>query len=112
MRATVLRVACGGENHVPVSIVVNTVRGIEEARKKDLWVIAAEAEGGSDIVKAELKFPLAVVIGSEGKGIRPGIKRSIDMNFTLPMHGAELSYNVAVAAALFCYEVNRRRFYG
>ncbi len=106
---TVLRVACGGENYLPISKVVNTVRGVTMAIEEGFWIAGAVAEGGEDILKRDLKFPLAVVIGSEGKGIRPGLKKQLDAGLSLPMSGARLSYNVAVAASLFCYEINRRK---
>lgn len=106
---TVLRVACGGENYLPISKVVNTVRGVAMAIEKGFWIAGAVAEGGEDILKCDLNFPLAVVIGSEGKGIRPGLRKQLDAALSLPMYGARLSYNVAVAASLFCYEINRRK---
>jgi len=105
---TVLRVACGGENYLPVSRVVNTVRGITEAQKKGFHVVGAVTETGKDIRSAELRSPIAIVIGSEGKGIRPGILKKLDEGLSLPMDGAKLSYNVAVATTLFCYEIKRK----
>ncbi len=106
---TVLRVACGGENHISISRITNSVRGITTAREKGFWTAGAAAEKGEDILASGLKYPLAVVIGSEDKGIRPGIMKHLDAVLSLPMRGARLSYNVAVAASLFCYEINRRK---
>jgi 23S rRNA (guanosine2251-2'-O)-methyltransferase len=106
---TVLRVANGGENYVEVAKVTNTVGGIKQTKDKGIKVIGAVTEGGADILRADFKFPLAIVIGSEGKGLRPGVYKQIDEGISLPMKGAALSFNVAIATTLFCYEVNRSR---
>ena len=75
-----------------------------------MWVAGAVAGGESDILDADLEFPMAVVMGSEGKGIRPGLRKCLSAELALPMHGAQLSYNVAVATSLFCYEIKRRKW--
>jgi 23S rRNA (guanosine2251-2'-O)-methyltransferase len=106
---TVLRVASGGENYVKVAKITNNVRGVELAKSRGITILGAVSEGGGDILKSEIKYPCAVIIGSEGKGIRPGLLKLVDVPLTLPMWGARLSYNVAVATSLFCYEMNRRR---
>lgn len=106
---TVLRVASGGENYIKVAKVTNTVRAVRQAKDKGIRIVGAVTEGGTDILHAEFIFPLAVVIGSEGKGLRPGLRKWLDIGLSLPMKGAPLSFNVAVAASLFCYEINRRR---
>ena len=106
---TVLRVASGGENHILISQVANTVKGITDAKKKGFYVVGAITENSRNLMDAKLSSPMAVVVGSEGKGIRPGILKELDAGLSLPMEGAKLSYNVAVATALFCYEINRGR---
>ncbi|MFH1552020.1 MAG: RNA methyltransferase [Candidatus Omnitrophota bacterium] len=106
---TVLRVANGGENYIKIAKVTNIASAIEKAKEKSILIAGAVVEDSSDILEEELRFPLAVVIGSEGKGIRPGLMKCLDMKLALPMRGAPLSYNAAVAAAMFCYEINRRR---
>ncbi len=109
---TVLRVASGGENYLKIAMVTNIATAVKKAKEKDIAIAGAMVEGGKDILKTNLTFPLAVVIGSEGKGIRPGIQKCLDLKVSLPMRGAPLSFNVAVAASLFCYEINRRRWMG
>ncbi len=105
---TVLRVASGGENYIKIAKVTNIATAVKKAREEGIWIAGAVVDG-KDILAAELAFPMAVVIGSEGKGVRPGVKKYIDAAVSLPMRGASLSYNVAVATALFCYEVYRRK---
>lgn len=105
---TVLKVASGAENYVPVASVTNLVPALEQAKKAGYWIAGAVAEGGEDITRASLPEPLCLVIGSEGAGIRPGISSHLDLRVRIPMPGAALSLNAAVAGALLCYEVMRR----
>lgn len=106
---TVLRVACGGENYVPVARVTNLVVACEQAKKASYWIAGASTDEGEPIHQARWPSPLAVVVGSEGAGIRPGLKKHLELTLTLPMPGAALSFNVATAAALIAYEITRRR---
>jgi len=106
---TVIHVASGGENFVPVSMVNNMLTAIIKAKKAGYWVVGTVVNKGEDINKAKLPFPLCLVLGSEGKGIRHGIEKHLDIRVTLPMRGASLSFNVAMASAIFCHEVDRQR---
>ena len=106
---TVLRVACGGENYVPVARVTNLIAAAEQAKKAGYWVAGCSTTEGEPIHRAQWPWPLAVILGSEGTGIRPGLKKHLELTLTLPMPGAALSFNVAVAAALIAYEITRRR---
>ncbi|MBD3263837.1 MAG: 23S rRNA (guanosine(2251)-2'-O)-methyltransferase RlmB [Candidatus Omnitrophica bacterium] len=102
---SVLHVASGGENYVAVSLVSNIVNSLLEAKRQGYWVAGAVAKGGADIKKSDLSFPLCVVMGSEGEGIRYGIDKYLDFRVSIPMQGAPLSFNVNVAFAIFCYEI-------
>jgi len=62
-------------------------------------------EEGEDIDRVQFPEPVCLVLGSEGKGIRHGVKKEIDLKVSLPMKGAALSFNVAMAAAIFCHEI-------
>jgi 23S rRNA (guanosine2251-2'-O)-methyltransferase len=106
---TVLKVACGAENYVPVSLVTNLSTAIQKAKKAGYWVGAAVVEGGEVPRQIKLNFPLALLFGSEGEGIRPGLLKHVDYKLTLPMQGAGLSFNVAMAAGIFCYEASSQR---
>ena len=106
---TVLRVACGGENYVPVARVTNLAQASEKAKKAGYWIAGTALKGGTPLHSADWPVPLAVVLGSEGTGIRPGLEKHLELTLTLPMPGAPLSFNVATAAALVAYEITRRR---
>ncbi len=106
---TVMHVASGGENFVPVSMVINMSTALEKAKKKGYWIVGTVVDRGEDINKTSLPFPLCLVLGSEGKGIRHGVEKNLDLRVTLPMKGAALSLNVAMTAACFCGEISRQK---
>ncbi len=104
---TVLHVASGGENFTPVAMVSNLTNALLSAKKKGWWIVGAVAKGGEDINSVSLPFPLCFVLGSEGKGIRYGIEKHLDIKTHIPMQGAPLSFNVATTCAIFCYEISK-----
>lgn len=106
---TVLHVASGGENYVRIARVTNIASALREAKKKGFWIAGTVVRQGDDLTTASLPFPLALVIGSEGKGIRPVIEKQLEVRLHLPMRGAPLSFNVGIACGLFCYEIIRQR---
>jgi 23S rRNA (guanosine2251-2'-O)-methyltransferase len=107
---TVLHVASGGENYTPVSRVTNISRAIAKAKDRGYWIVGAVVDDDAlNIIDTELPLPLGLVLGSEGSGIRPGIKKHLDMRVFIPMHGARLSLNVNIACAIFCHEISRQR---
>ena len=106
---TVLRIACGGENYVPVARVANLSKAIRESKNRGFSILGAVVGEGEDIRKAVFDFPVGLVVGSEQKGIRPVIRKELDRLLTLPMPGNRVSLNAAHAATLFCYEISRHR---
>lgn len=105
---TVIHVASGGENFVPVAIVINLSKAIREAKDAGYWIAGAVVEGGKDIRMVSFPFPLCLVLGSEGKGLRYGILKHLDLRVTIPMTGAQLTFNVAMACAILCHEITRQ----
>jgi 23S rRNA (guanosine2251-2'-O)-methyltransferase len=105
---TVMHVASGGENFTPVAMVSNTLNAIIKAKDAGYWIGATVVEGGHDLNSFEAPFPFAIVLGSEGKGIKPAILKHVDLNITLKMTGEPLSLNVAMASAIFCYEISKQ----
>lgn len=106
---TVMHVASGGENFVPVSMVNNMSTALTKAKKAGYWIVGTVVEDGEDVGCVSLPFPVCLVLGSEGKGIRHGIKKQLEMRVSLPMKGAKLSFNVAMACAILCHEISRQR---
>jgi len=107
---TVLHVASGGENYVPIASVNNLAPVIDDAKKLGFWIVGAVVdEEGEDIAKVSLPFPLGVVLGSEGTGIRKGLQKRLDIRACIPMPGAPLSFNVSMACAIFCHEITKQK---
>ena len=106
---TVLNIASGGENYVPICRINNLSNALIHAKKAGYWIAGTVVEGGEDLNKISFPFPLCLVLGSEGKGIHHGVQKHLELKATLPMRGAALSFNVAMASAIFCYEITRQK---
>ena len=106
----VARASAGAVEHLPVAVVTNLARFLEEVKGPDLWVYgAATGEGATPMWDADLAGGLALVFGAEGKGLRPLVRRMCDGLVSIPQHGQVESLNVSVAAAVLLYEARRRR---
>ena len=103
-----VKASAGASEWVPVAQVTNLARAIEALKKRSFWVYAAAANGDRP---ADIDFGgnVAVVLGSEEKGIRRNVLEHCDRVVTIPMLGHVQSFNVATAAAVLCYEVRRGR---
>ncbi|MDI6848330.1 MAG: 23S rRNA (guanosine(2251)-2'-O)-methyltransferase RlmB [Candidatus Saccharicenans sp.] len=109
LTSTVATVAAGALSHLKVARVTNLARAIERLKEKGLWVVGAAGESKIRWFEFDFTRPLAVVLGSEGYGLRPNIKNKCDALLSLPMLGRVNSLNVSAAAAVFFYEVVRQR---
>ena len=107
---TVAKASTGGIEHVPVVRVTNIAQTLKVLKDAGLWIIAADLQNSRDYRELEANFPLALVIGSEGKGISRIVSKSCDFIYRLPMVGQVTSLNASVAAALFLYEIYRKRY--
>jgi 23S rRNA (guanosine2251-2'-O)-methyltransferase len=98
--------------HLPVARVPNLSRALEHLRREGFWTLGADPEAGDDLFDAPARVfegDLAVVLGAEGRGLRPGVERLLDHRVRIPMAGRLASLNVATAAAVVLFEVLRRR---
>jgi 23S rRNA (guanosine2251-2'-O)-methyltransferase len=107
--AAVCRASAGAVEHLPVAVVPNLARYLKEVKRGDLWIYAAAADAEQSMWQADLDGGLALVLGAEGKGVRPLVCRSCDAAVSIPLAGRVESLNVSVAAALLLYEARRRR---
>lgn len=101
--------SAGAVEYVPVAMVTNIKHAIARMREEGITILGAEAEASSSIWEADLKVPLAVVVGSEGKGMRRTVKENCDLLVSLPMKGKINSLNVSVAAGIMFFEILRQR---
>lgn len=108
---TVIKASAGAIEHVKIAKVTNLNQTLKELKDKGLWVIGTDMDG--DICyKSNLKGPVAVVIGSEGKGLSRLVKENCDMVVSIPIIGEIESYNASVAAGIVMYEIMRQRGIG
>jgi 23S rRNA (guanosine2251-2'-O)-methyltransferase len=105
----VASVSSGALEHVNVARVKNIARTMEELRKNGVWLIGAEGGEKSLWHDFDYTLPVALVFGSEGKGLRHLVKRKCDKVLSIPLLGEITSLNVSAAAAVFMYEVVRQR---
>lgn len=105
---TVLRASAGLARRVPVARVVNLGRALDALKAKGFWVAGACTRDGVAPWEADLKGPLVVVLGSEGRGMRRGVERRCDWRVTVPLAEGAESLNVAAAGAMLLYEAMRQ----
>jgi 23S rRNA (guanosine2251-2'-O)-methyltransferase len=105
----VCRASAGAVEHLPVAVVTNLARYLAEIKSGDLWVVGAAGESGTPMWQADLSGGLAFVFGAEGRGLRPLVRRTCDLEVAIPQLGRVESLNVSVAAAVLLYEARRRR---
>jgi 23S rRNA (guanosine2251-2'-O)-methyltransferase len=107
--AAVCRASAGAVEHLPVAVVVNLARYLNETKRGDLWAWAADGGAETPLWSADFAGGTFLVFGSEGRGIRPGVRRACDDAFSIPLAGAVESLNVSVAAGIALFEVARQR---
>lgn len=104
---TAVKASAGASEWVKVAQVTNLSRAIESLQKSEFWVYAAALNGDPPAV-VDFRGKVALVLGSEGKGVRRNVLEHCDRVLTIPMQGHVDSFNVSVAAAVLCYEVRRQ----
>jgi 23S rRNA (guanosine2251-2'-O)-methyltransferase len=109
--AVVAKASAGASELVPIAKVGNLVRALEQLRELNVWRVAVHASPQAQpIAKIDGTMPLALVLGSEGGGVRPLVAKQCDFHAVIPMQRSAVgSFNVSVAAALALYEMRRQR---
>lgn len=108
INSTVIKTSAGATEYLEFCKVTNIARTIDELKKDEFWVIAADADGEHDLKSFDPTYPLAIVLGSEGEGVRPLVKKGCDAVVRIPQKGKVSSLNVSSAAALLFYELAGR----
>lgn len=109
LNATVRKVACGAAEVMPLVTVTNLTRTLEKLRKRGLWVVGTAGEAEQEIYQQDMKGPLVLVMGAEGKGMRRLTREHCDYLVKLPMAGSVSSLNVSVATGICLFEAVRQR---
>lgn len=106
---TVMKVAAGAAEYVPVARVANLSQAIRELKENGLWIAGASMTGAISLWEADLTGGLAIVMGNEGRGIPPLVAKNCDFMVKIPMLGKINSLNVSASAAVLIYEALRQR---
>jgi 23S rRNA (guanosine2251-2'-O)-methyltransferase len=108
LTATVAKTSAGAIEYTPVARVTNMARTIEDLKKQGIWFACADMDG-QEMFKSDLKGPLGLVIGSEGKGVSRLVQEKCDFTVSIPMKGEITSLNASVATGILVYEAFRQR---
>jgi len=109
LTGTAARTSAGAVTHLQICQVGNLADALDTLKNHGFWIFGAVAESeGDSIYCTDFSGPICLVIGSEGKGIRPLVRRHCDHLVTIPMPGAFNSLNASVAAAVIMFEIARR----
>jgi 23S rRNA (guanosine2251-2'-O)-methyltransferase len=107
-----IRASAGALEHLPVARVTNLARGLNLLKEKDFWIHGADPGAPLELFglpDRQLDGRLVLVLGAEGRGLRPGVRAALDVVYRIPLSGAVASLNVATAAAVGLFEWRRRR---
>ena len=111
--ASVTAVACkasaGAVEHLPIARVRNVADWLAGAKEADAWIYGAEAGAPGPYSQTDLNGRVVLVLGSEGKGIRPRVADACDALISVPVRGSVASLNVSAAAAVLLFEAVRQR---
>lgn len=106
---SVIKASAGAAEYFPVSKVGNISQIIDELKQNGIWIVGADAKSEKSYNEIKYDFPVAIVIGSEGKGIRRLVKEKCDFLVKIPIYGKIDSLNASVAAGIMIYEVRNQR---
>ncbi|QEA14209.1 23S rRNA (guanosine(2251)-2'-O)-methyltransferase RlmB [Comamonas flocculans] len=109
INATVAKVASGAAETVPYFMVTNLARQLMELKERGITVVGTSDDAPQTLYQADLRGPLALVLGAEGQGMRQLTRKRCDVLVSIPMHGAVESLNVSVASGVCLYEARRQR---
>jgi len=109
VNATVRKVAAGGAESVPVIEVTNITRSLKDLQQAGVWVFGTSGSAADSLYDHDFNGPVALVMGTEGSGLRRLTMASCDHLLKLPMHGQVESLNVSVATGVCLYEILRSR---
>ena len=102
-------VASGAAETVPYIMVSNIARALEKIKENNVWVMGTSGDASHTIYDCKVNNRLALVMGSEGKGMRRLTREACDELVSIPMQGSVESLNISVATAVCLYEIRRQQ---
>jgi len=109
LTATVAKASAGAVEYMKVARVTNINAAINELKEKGVWIFGTAAEGSVPMYQADLKGAAGIVIGNEGDGMSPLVRKNCDVMVSIPMQGRISSLNASAAASILLYEAVRQR---
>lgn len=106
---TVMKVSAGAVFHLDICKVTNLVSSFARLKEAGIWIFGTTKDSSQPIYEADMTVPACLVIGSEGKGLRPLVAEHCDLNISIPMQGELDSLNASVAAGVILFEAVRQR---
>ena len=107
----VYKASAGAVEHIPVVSVVNIAHAIDFLKARGAWIAGTSADSRQNLYELDATVDLALVIGSEGKGIRPLVSKKCDFLVRIPLRGSIPSLNASAAGAIALYEIIRQRYH-
>ncbi len=104
-----VKAAAGGMEYIDLVRAANLVRALKLLKENGFWLAALEPGGSQRLWESDLSDRIVIVIGSEGKGIRPLVRKTCDFTATIPLQGPITSLNASVTAGIALAECIRRR---
>jgi 23S rRNA (guanosine2251-2'-O)-methyltransferase len=104
----VVKASAGAAVHLPIVRVTNLANILEELKKEGFWIVGADSKAEKSLYEMKFDMNVGLVIGSEGKGIRPLLIKKCDYTVSIPMRGKVSSLNAAMAGAVVLFEILRQ----
>lgn len=105
----VSKTSAGAIEHIPIVKATNIVQVLEKLKERGLWIYGADMDGENQFFNQEMKGPVGLVVGSEGKGMGRLVKETCDFIVRIPLKGKVTSLNASVASSILMYEIVRQR---
>ena len=109
MTPVVEKASAGAVETIPIIQVTNLVQTLERLKQAGCWTFGLAGEANKDIYQADYRGNLALVVGSEGEGIRPLVRKHCDLLLAIPHYGGISSLNASVAGGIVLFEAARQR---
>lgn len=107
--AGAVKASAGATERVRIARVSNVLRAVDKLREGGVGVWAAAGERGTPVTAVDLRGPVAIIVGNEGRGVREAVARRCDGLLAIPMLGQVGSLNASAAGAILLYEAQRQR---
>ncbi len=107
--STVTKASAGAVEYVAMARVTNIAQTIDELKENGVWIVGTDSSANKKYTELDYKIPLALVVGSEGRGMRRLVKEKCDFLVKIPLFGKIESLNASVAAGIILYEVINQR---